>query len=154
MNAAPLLARVARALNHQRLEAVMLGNAAAALHGAPVTTVDIDFLFRKTRTNVAKLKAVAQELDATIFRPFYPPTDMYRLENDDAGIQLDFLTRAHGVRSLSSLRSRAVEVSFLNHSLLVAALEDIIASKRSTDRAKDKAVLPLLEETLRVKNQP
>ena len=35
---------------------VMVGNAAAAIQGAPVTTVDIDFLFRKTPVNVKKLK--------------------------------------------------------------------------------------------------
>jgi hypothetical protein len=34
----------------------MVGNAAAALHGAPVTTLDIDFMFRKNPTNMRKLK--------------------------------------------------------------------------------------------------
>jgi len=80
MNAEPLLARIAKVLLSRRLEAVLMGNAAAALQGAPVTTVDFDFLFRKTRTNLAKLKGVAADLEATIFRPFYPPVDMYRLE--------------------------------------------------------------------------
>ena len=35
-----------------RFEAVMVGNAAAALHGAPVTTLDMDFMFRKTPVNL------------------------------------------------------------------------------------------------------
>ncbi len=44
MNASPLLIKIARTLNKVRLEAVMFGNAAAASHGAPVTTLDIDFI--------------------------------------------------------------------------------------------------------------
>ena len=40
------------AMNQNRLEAVMIGNAAAALHGAPVTTIDVDFMFRATPHNL------------------------------------------------------------------------------------------------------
>src|ERR1019366_4455584 len=47
MDASPTLARVARLLEKHGLETVLIGNAAAALQGAPVTTVDLDFLFRK-----------------------------------------------------------------------------------------------------------
>lgn len=53
MDARPLLARIARMLKEQDLEAVLIGNAAAALQGAPVTTVDFDFMFRKTPANPA-----------------------------------------------------------------------------------------------------
>ena len=35
MDAAPVLKAIARALHKARLEAIMVGNAAAALHGAP-----------------------------------------------------------------------------------------------------------------------
>ena len=44
MNAAPLLNSVVAALVEARLEAILIGNAAAAIQGAPVTTVDFDFL--------------------------------------------------------------------------------------------------------------
>jgi hypothetical protein len=104
MNAEPLLNKIARALAHHRLEAVMVGNAAAALHGAPVTTLDIDFMFRKTATNLRKLKSVARELDAVILKPYYPVSDLYRVINDDQGMQLDFMSRIHGVRSFEGLR--------------------------------------------------
>jgi hypothetical protein len=43
MDAAPLLVQVAGLLKKHGLEAVLIGNAAAVLQGAPVTTADIDF---------------------------------------------------------------------------------------------------------------
>lgn len=70
MNAIPLLVRLLAALARYKLESVMIGNAAAAIHGAPVTTLDFDFMFRDTPTNQRKLKAVAATLDAVILRPF------------------------------------------------------------------------------------
>lgn len=66
MDAAPLLQSVVRVLREQRLEAVLIGNAAAALHGAPVTTLDFDFMFRDTPANLAKLKRVAKSLHSVI----------------------------------------------------------------------------------------
>ena len=45
MNAGPLLNSLVAALAEVRLDAILIGNAAAAIHGAPVTTVDFDFMF-------------------------------------------------------------------------------------------------------------
>jgi len=53
MDAKPILVRVARALREQRLEAILIGNSGAAVQGAPVTTMDIDFFIRKTPANIA-----------------------------------------------------------------------------------------------------
>src|SRR3954470_9240500 len=111
MDARPLLARVARLLEENGLEAVLIGNAAAALQGAPVSTVDMDFMFRKTPANLRKLKALATELDAVVMRPYYPASDLFRIVRDDDGLQIDFMGTVHGVRSLASLRSRALTVT-------------------------------------------
>ncbi len=148
MNAEPLLQRIARIFAEHRLEAVMVGNAAAALHGAPVTTLDIDFMFRKTTTNLKKLKAVAHSLQAVIFKPYYPVSDLFRVVNDDQGLQLDFMAKLHGIRSFEGLRTRATSVLFGEHELLVASLTDIIKSKRAAGRSRDLAVLEILEKAL------
>ena len=79
VDATPLLSEVARRLNDVHLEAVLIGNAGAALQGAPVTTVDFDFLYRKTPRNLIKLKRVADALQAVILRPYYPASDLYRV---------------------------------------------------------------------------
>jgi hypothetical protein len=148
VNARPLLHRLAVALAAARLEAVMVGNAAAALQGAPVTTLDFEFMFRKTPVTRRKLKAFARELDATVLRPYYPASDMFRVVNDDLGLQADFLVLLHGVRSFESLRKRASAMNVGGAVSLVASLEDIIKRKRAANRAKDRALLDVLETTL------
>ncbi len=72
MSATPLLRAVLQAMQKHGLEAILIGNAGAAIHGAPVTTIDFDFMFRDTPDNMRKLKAVAKELKAVILRPYYP----------------------------------------------------------------------------------
>jgi hypothetical protein len=155
MNAEPLLNAIAKALADHRLEAIMVGNAAAALHGAPaalhgapVTTLDVDFMFRKTPANLKKLKAVARQLGVRIFKRCFPNPDLFRVFHDDIAVQLDFMPKLDGVRSFESLRSRATSVAFGAHELKIASLADIIKSKRAAGRDRDKAVLEILERTL------
>jgi len=144
VNAEPLLTEVAAAIRDVKLEAVMIGNAAAALQGAPVTTVDFDFLFRPTPRNLTKLKAIARSLEATILRPYYPASDLYRLVRDDDGLQVDFMGTIHGVRSFAGVRDRADPIAVGGVELLVASLIDIIKSKRAARRPRDLAVLEIL----------
>lgn len=149
MNARPLLARVAAALRAVRLDAILIGNGAAALRGAPVTTLDLDFFFRDTPTNRRKLKALAQRLDGTLLRPYYPVSGLFRLMSNSDSWQLDFLPAAYGIRSFEALRSRASVVMLDGDAVVVSSLKDVIRSKRAANRPRDRAVLPVLEETLR-----
>jgi hypothetical protein len=142
------------ALAEARLEAVLIGNAAAAMHGAPVTTVDFDFMFRDTPTNLRKLKAVARSLQAVVLRPYYPVSKLYRMVDDDTGLQADFMPVIHGVRSFEGLKSRAIRQAVGRETVLVASLEDIIRSKKAADRDRDRAVIPILERTLRATREP
>jgi hypothetical protein len=147
VNATPLLSRILAALHDHRLEAVLIGNAAAAIHGAPVTTLDFDFMFRSSPQNLRKLKAVAKALDAVILRPYYPVSNLFRVVDDATGLQADFMPAIHGVRSFEGLRSRAVAKDISGRMVLVASLDDIIASKKAAGRDRDLAVLPVLEQT-------
>lgn len=153
MDARPILEIVARSLEEQGLEAIIIGNAGAALQGAPVATVDIDFLFRATPSNIRKLKGLARTLGAVIFRPYYPASGLYRLVRDSDGLQLDFMSAIDGVRSFNSLRSRAIEIDIGEQRVTVADLADIIASKRAAARPRDRANLNVLEETLQAREK-
>jgi hypothetical protein len=145
MNAAPVLAEVARALRKVKLEAVLIGNAAAALQGAPVTTVDLDFCFRKTPQNLRKIRALATTLRGTVMQPFYPASQLYRLHRDDDGLQVDFMARIAGIRSFEGLFARSTKIELGGATLHVASLSDIIKSKRAANRPRDRAVLEVLE---------
>lgn len=148
MTAEPWLTLAARCLAKHRLEAVLIGNAAAALQGSPVTTLDLDFMFRQTPLNLNKLKRVADDLGATVLKPYYPASGLFRVVRDRDGLQFDFMARIDGIRSYQSLRSRALPVRFGRQTLLVASLEDVIKSKQAANRPQDRAVLTVLRKTL------
>ena len=153
MDASPLLARIAALLEKHGLESVLIGNAAAALQGAPVTTVDFDFMFRRTPVNMRKLKAIADDLEAVLFKPFYPQSSMVRLARDRDGLQLDFMSVIDGVHSFEGLRKRAERIRVGEADLLVAGLSDILKSKKAAGRPQDVAVIPMLEKTLEEKTR-
>ncbi len=148
MDATDIVARVARAIEEQNLEAVLIGNAAAALHGAPVTTVDLDFFIRRAPANKRKLAGVAKTLGATLYQPFYPASRVIRMMNDDETLQVDFMDEVSGIRSFEGIRKRARPVPVGSAMVRVAALADIIKSKRAANRPRDLAVLEILEKTL------
>lgn len=154
MDAKPLLVEVGRLLQQLHLDAVLIGNAAAALQGAPVTTIDLDFLFRKTPRNLSKLKGLARGLKAVVLRPYYPASEMYRIVRESDGLQLDFMTTIHGARSFEAVRSRAITIQIDGTPLLVASLADIIRSKGAARRPRDLAVLEILEKALEETARP
>lgn len=153
MDAKPILVEIGRRLLRLELEAILIGNAAAALQGAPVTTIDFDFLFRKTPRNISKLKDLARQLRATILRPFYPASNLYRVVRDDDGLQLDFMVTIHGIRSFEGIRSRASIIEIDAVPILVASLGDIVRSKRAARRPRDLAVIDILEKALEEENR-
>ena len=94
---------------------------------------------------MAKLRTVATALGATILRPYFPASDLYRLSRDLDGLQVDFMGTIHGVRSFAGLKARATSLDIAGTPLLVASLADVIASKRAARRPQDLAVLGILE---------
>ena len=148
MDARPILHTVARVLSENGLEAILIGNAAAALQGAPVTTIDFDFLIRKTPRNLEKLKAVTKALNAVLFRPSYPVSGMSRISRDEDGLQLDFMTTVDGVSSFASLCSQSHAEDFGGYQMWVADLRAVADSKRAAGRPRDIAVLDILEKAI------
>ena len=146
-SAEPLLNLLVKALKKWKLEVILIGNAAAALQGAPITTLDFDFMFRDVPQNKAKLKSLTKDLNGTLLKPYYPVSSLLRLVVDDIGLQADFMSTIHGVKSFAGLRKRALEIEIGKEKLLVASLDDIIKSKRAAARKHDLSALPILMRT-------
>ena len=150
MDATDIIVRVAKAIERQGLETVMIGNAAAAMQGAPVTTLDIDFLYRPVPASRRKLKRIAGEVGGAMFATFYPPSTMIRRWiGEEETNHIDFLTSAAGIPSFDRLRECASEMTLRGVSIRVATLADVIRMKRADNRPKDRALLYVLEKTLR-----
>lgn len=150
MDSKSILVEIAEAFAHAKLDAVMIGNAAAAIQGAPVTTMDIDFCIRETDETVPKLSFVSKQLDAELisFGSFF------QIQSPEKELYLDFICNVIGVKSFDALMKRSSKISFDGcYSLNIASLEDIIKSKKLAGQEKDLAVLPILERTLKVKNE-
>lgn len=101
------------------------------MHGAPITTVDFDFLYRVSPSNEAKRKKVAQALGGQLSQPFPVLSSVYRIVRPDTQLQVDLTGQVHGVKSFATLRSKAIRVEIEGRTLLVAALADIIKSAQA-----------------------
>lgn len=133
-----------------KLEAILVGNAGAALHGAPVATVDVDFLIRNTPLNFKKINAIAKELGLSVSQPFKPSSDVIRLYGGAAEVDLML---SFPRKSFNNIRSRSENIEISGREIRVAGLKDIIDSKKAANRAKDKAALPVLEEALKIQQK-
>lgn len=142
------LVELAAALSEAGLDAIVVGATAAVLQSAPLMTQDIDLLVRSTARNEAKLVQFGKRLGGSWLQ-LSPLSRARTLVGGPLQVDLLFDSLPGGLR-FESLKSRALRLDVGGHLLLVAALEDIIASKRAANRPKDRVHLPLLEETARV----
>ena len=148
MNAEPFIEKVVAAMKEARLEGILIGNAAAAIQGAPVTTDDFDFFIRDKPPWMDKIAEISEALGAGKFLIPYPEvSDLIRISAPN--IQVDFMFYIGPRLTFESVRSRSTVVQMKAGKLMVASLADVIKSKKNANRLKDKAVLPLLEEVLR-----
>ena len=142
------LEQLLRELHAAGVEHIVVGGAAAVIHGAPITTQDLDIVPRQTPDNLERLHQVLDRLD-TRFRPLRPDRDIAPTRAMLAGEgQLNLITR-HGpldvlLRLHDQLIAHSRQVSDAGLTFRVIDLSTLIEIKRSTGRARDALVLPLL----------
>ncbi|MCY7299897.1 MAG: hypothetical protein LH616_11880 [Ilumatobacteraceae bacterium] len=146
-----------RILNEEGVEYVILGGFGAIIHGSPLTTRYLDVVPQREADNLdrlgralgrmgAQIRIDGGAVDTRIDGPFL--ANMPHILNlvTDLG-EMDLTFTPAGPRSdFDGWRKHAAEKE-IGEGLMVwvAALDDIIASKRAANRPKDQMALPYLE---------
>ena len=155
----PSFREILELLNNHEVEYIVVGGVAAVIQGAPVTTFDLDALVRLSDDNAERLSRALEDLDAR-YRE-HQSTIRPTKEDILAGGHLLLLTRAGPLDVLGfigdkdryeDLIDRSSEVAMTVGTFRVLDLEELVRQKKASDRAKDRAMLELLEEVLRLRN--
>lgn len=147
------LEHITRAINYLGIKAILFGNAAAFLHGAPVRPNDLDFIVPEINQDkindlVSVLKAQGGQRISYKNDDEYEIASVWRIWIGSRKIQIDFTDKVSGDMSFSEIESRGTAIEFSSKNMLVASLKDVIDIKRAAGRPKDLEVLPALEATL------
>ncbi len=135
------------------IELIVVGAAAAVIHGAPVTTQDLHIVPRQHTGDAERLLEVLTRLEAR-FRPVRPDRELAPTLEHLAGRgqlnlitrlgPLDVLLRLHDARGFDELLPHSIVLSDRDLRVRVIALDELIAIKRAAGRARDALVIPLL----------
>jgi hypothetical protein len=148
---------ICSALDAEEVRFVLIGGFAAAIHGSPLPTSDVDIVPARDDANLerlaralnrlhARLRTEAGPVDVRIDGPFLQAMPlMLNLTTDYGDIDLTF-SPAGGLDGFDGWDERAVDTEIAPALVVrIAALDDIIDSKRAAGRAKDERALPYLE---------
>ena len=149
--------RICAALEEEHVRCVVIGGFAAAVHGSPLPTSDVDIvpardddnlerLARSLRRLNAKLRTEAGPVEVRIDRPFLQAMPfILNLTTDFGDVDLTFVP-AGPLDGFDDWNANAITVSIAPAlTVRIAALDDIIDSKRAAGRPKDEHALPYLE---------
>ncbi len=150
-------------LSSSGVEFIVIGGAAGILHGAPVTTMDLDIVHRRTPENIAKLLDVLRKLGA-YFHPDLAQRRLPPLESDLAGHghlnmqtsmgRLDVLCEVSDARGYDELLPHTEEFPHGDLRLRLLDLPTLIAVKTAAGRPKDRMTVPILIATLEERRKP
>jgi hypothetical protein len=148
--------KLIRTLRRHRVEFVLIGALAARLYGFPRVTADADITPDDSPKNIDRLVAALRDLDAKIYTETVPeglafdcsPAMLSRAKiwnlTTSAG-RLDIAFEPAGTTGYADLARDADRFEAFGVKFLVASLDDIIRSKESADRPKDREDVAILK---------
>jgi hypothetical protein len=150
-----------RTLLHHGVDFVVVGGVAAQLEGAPILTLDLDVLYDRAPQNLGRLLTALRELNAR-----YRDAAGRHIEPDESKLAalrinllltdlgaLDVLGAVGNGLTYQDLVDRTVSYQLGELQVRVLELAAVIETKEQADREKDRAVLPVLRQTLVMKTQ-
>lgn len=149
-----------RALLRHGVDFFVVGGVAAQLEGAPIVTFDLDVLFDRAPENLGRLLPALRELKARYRDPAgrHIEPDMEKLKTLRRHLlmtslgALDVLGEIGSSLTFQALQARTVPYELGEMRVLVLELAAVIESKEQANRDKDRAVLPVLRQTLALKS--
>jgi hypothetical protein len=158
----PDFSAILQVLVHHQVDFIVVGGVCAVLHGAPIMTFDLDIVHSRVPANLDRLIAALQELGA-IYRDLadrkiapdqsHLITDGQHLLRTKLGA-LDVLGTIGMGKSYEDLLPHSVETDIdLMLRVRILDLPSLIIAKQEAGRAKDFAVLPILQQTLAEKQK-
>lgn len=143
-----------RLLAEYKVNCVIVGGIAAAIHGSSLLTNDVDVCYARDSSNLKRLAEALQSVNARLRNvpeglPFL--LDAETLERGlnftfatDIG-DLDLLGEVRGLGFYEAVREGSVTVDLFGHQFAVIDIGKLIVAKRAAGRPKDLLALPELE---------
>lgn len=144
------------------IEFIIVGGAAAVIHGAPITTTDLDIVHRRTPENVARLLDVLLSLDATMRydfadRQLRPTATMLagtgQINLSTALGPIDPLCELEPGQGYDELLAHTETITDEGRIVRVLDLATLIVVKTKAGRPKDRLALPILIATLQERDR-
>jgi predicted nucleotidyltransferase len=155
------LAALLRSLHEGGVDFILVGGVAAALHGAPVDTLDVDVVHARNEANIGRLLAVLETVDAV--SRVQPERRLRPAASHLAGPghlnlitcygPLDVLGTIGKALAYDDLLPNSHEIEIGGMRVRVLDLDKLIAVKEELGGEKDRAVLPILRRTLEEKKK-
>ena len=130
------------ALRQHQVRYLFIGKSGAILHGFPDTTQDADLFVQRSAANgralVAALRALGFAINPQHAEEIIAGKDFVQLK--DGPFDLDLVFAPDGIERFQDAYDRHVDIE----GFPVCSIDDIIASKVASNRAKDRESLPRL----------
>lgn len=149
-----------RVLYDHQVDFIVIGGVCAVLHGAPVTTYDLDLVRSCAPENSVRLLAALDELDghSRLHQGKVRPNTSHLQAQGHILLKtrcgyLDLLATAGAGHDYAYLMQHTVSGTIRGISFPMLDLETLIRTKEETGRDKDRVMLPILRATLKEKKK-